>query len=211
MELILLACCKGKQPGGTISYGGSALDSLLSVESHERLLQARRELASLKGLPPGSDLGGPETSESVRYLPAYLRYTGRVYTGGRVQDLYPRAQGKRILIVSALYGLIDADDPIRYYDLYMDQSITTGRKLKAWWKHHDLGRIVEECILALKPERVHDLLSQHYRDALAPWPPRKLEEVGIAYPKYSYSKQGSGSQSRRAEQIKALLSGDEGR
>ncbi|GAG11930.1 unnamed protein product, partial [marine sediment metagenome] len=197
--------CKLKTQGGTTVYAGSALERLLPASGFERLLQARSELGRLKGLPPGPDLGRPVADEPVHYLPAHERYAGIVYREGRVRELYPRAHGKKVLVVSALYGVLDADDPIRCYQAQMGEQVPGNGSLKTWWKHRCLGDLVDECILALRPQSVHDLLSTSYREVLAPWPRASLEQAGITYTPYTYRRRGSGSQWDRGDQIRKLL------
>lgn len=210
MELILIACCKTKAPGGTITYPGSELEQDMPAHAYRRLLEARRELAALLGEQAGPDLGGPASSEPIPYLPAWQRYEGVVYSKGGVAELYPRAQGKRIMIVSTLYGILDAADPVRPYDIRMDCRLRNGsgsKTLKTWWKCHELGRIVEECILALKPTCIRDLLPPTtYRPALAPWPPRSFREEGITYDPRVYPGR-NGSNHPRGDDLRRLLSG----
>jgi len=208
MELILIACCKTKAPGGTTTYPGSELEQYMPAHAYRRLLEARSELARLLGLPPGPDLGGLASGEPIQYLPAWQRYEGHVYSCKGMKELYPHAQSKKILIISALYGLVDANDPIRRYDVHMGCKLPNGPKLKTWWKHRELGRIVEECILALKPTRTHDLLPPTtYRPALAPWPPRSFREEGITYDPRTYPGMRSGSDYHRCYELRCLLSG----
>lgn len=205
MDVVLIACSKGKQRGGTTEYSGSALESVMPSLSFAQLLSARSELRGLLDLAPGPDLGCPNGVEPVQYLPAYQRYDGTVYRRGGVSTLYPRASHTKLLIVSALYGLLDADDPIRCYELHMKGMLPGGRTVHTWWKHRDLGTIMEECLLALKPERVHDLLPTTYRPSLEPWPPASLREAGIGYTPYDYTREGMGSDSSRGTDLERLL------
>ncbi|MBC8449265.1 MAG: peroxide stress protein YaaA [Chloroflexi bacterium] len=207
MDLILIACCKTKSGGGTTTYQASELEKCLPCQTYRRLLEARSELGRHLGLPPGPDLGGSTSGEPIQYLPAYLRYSGHMYKSGRVKELYPRAQDKKLMIISALYGVVDAAHPIRSYEAHMNGLLPHGTRLKTWWKHHHLGRIVEECILALEPARVHDLLSTPYRPALAPWPPRGFTGAGITYVPYDYPGTGIESNYRRGDDLRRLLGG----
>jgi len=46
--------------------------------------------------------------------------------------------GRRLIIVSALYGLLDGNDLIRNYELSMKDSLPTGMKVHTFWRHHEL-------------------------------------------------------------------------
>ena len=153
-------------------------------------------------LPPGLDIGIHHHNSDLLYLPAYQRYIGNVYKSSQIAVLFPKTTSIRVLIISAFYGLLDASDLIRDYNVAMNDTLPNRTKLKTWWKRRGLGTIVEECILGINPSRIHDLLSGHYRDALQPWPPHALSHK---MEMYSYPGQGSGSNWSRGNDLKELL------
>jgi cytoplasmic iron level regulating protein YaaA (DUF328/UPF0246 family) len=204
MDLILIACCDRKAPGGKPDPEPKYLDGLLSQADLARLMQARRELAVMTGNAPGPDLGSPN-AKRAELLPAYQRYTGVLYHAAKVNERYSRARkSSRLLILSALYGLIDADDPIRKYNLMMKSSLPSRQRVLSFWKTHGLAQMVQECILAIQPERVHDLLSLDYRQALESWPPR-LALKGIQYIPYDFPGMGMGALHQRGKILGDLL------
>jgi cytoplasmic iron level regulating protein YaaA (DUF328/UPF0246 family) len=162
----------------------------------------RKELATILKLDPGPDLDFRKEGSSIKYYPAYLRYTGYLYSGAEISELYPKVRTFRLTVISALYGLLDGDDLIRDYDLAMNETLPNGTKVKTWWKQRGLGSIVEEYISGIKPERVHDFLSGHYRDALKPWPPASISHLVKTH---YYPGEGSGSSWSRGKEIKSLL------
>lgn len=204
MDLVLIACCKTKQPGGNWPYppGGQGHGPLDSA-AFGRLVAARKQVVetSDRPLPRGPELGFWEASPPKEYLPAYQRYIGQVYQAGHVQELFPH-NGKICLgIVSALYGLLDADDLIQNYDLRMEDKIN-GIPLYTWWQQQGLGEIITEYALALDPVNVHDLLPPTYRKALEPWPSPRL---GGRVKCYQFPEQSSEAIWRRAEILEAML------
>jgi hypothetical protein len=205
MELILIACCKEKSRMGIPAYEDTPTKKLLSKETYQSLLRLRSIIGNMLQLPPGPDFGNPRITDQILYLPAYERYTGRVYYRANFKVLYPKCQDKKVLIISALYGAIDASDSIRYYDAVMDKTRINGALLATWWKQHELGKIVEEYILAFKPLKIHDLLSETYRKALLPWPPKSFEETGISYLPSTYPGEGTGSLWHRGDDLLQLL------
>jgi len=143
MDLVLLACSNRKQDGGVPDYAQSKqLAKGLSPESFGKLLNLRSKVVSgsEKNLPIGPDVGIPGDQATAQYLPAYQRYTGIVYDRGRIHELYPGQTKIRLVIISALYGLLDGDDLIQSYDFTMKDKIS-GHCANTWWKSHSLGKM----------------------------------------------------------------------
>jgi hypothetical protein len=206
MELVLIACSQRKQEGGVPGYAPSKqLTQGLKSGSFEKLLNLRSQIVKgcKKSLPEGPDVGIPGVQMNAQYLPAYQRYTGKVYEYGRVQELYPNQSRIRLVIISALYGLLDGDDLIQEYNLKMDDKVS-GQRLYTWWKRHKLVDIVEEYILSCNPVTVHDLLPINYLKALHPWPPESRRRL---WKPLDCSGLGQGSSYRRGEYLATLLSG----
>lgn len=108
-----------------------------------------------------------------------------------------------MIIISALYGILDANEEIRDYELNMDFTLPIGRKVKTWWKNHGLGSILREIVCNNQFQKTHELLSNSYREAIKPWPPSCDEKRMI---QYDYPGQRSGSIWSRAKDLKHLLS-----
>jgi cytoplasmic iron level regulating protein YaaA (DUF328/UPF0246 family) len=124
-----------------------------------------------------------------------------VYEYGRVQELYPNQSCIRLVIISALYGLLDGDDLIQEYNLKMDDKVS-GQRLYTWWKRHKLVDIVEEYILSCKPVTVHDLLPINYLKALHPWPPESIYHL---WKPLDCSGLGQGSSYHRGKHLEYLF------
>ena len=170
MEVVLIACAKGKAKGG-LPWNGGERDRLFEGTSEltMALMSARHDLAVQLRCYPGEDLGFAATPASLRFLPAYKRYRGELYRASQLADSYP-TPGIRVLIISALYGLLDASEAIRCYELPIQGIPPFSVRPQVWWPSQDLGGMVEERILSLGPTAVHDLLSKSYRAVLRPWP-----------------------------------------
>ncbi len=204
VELVLIACSDRKQDGGRPGYVPSKqLKQGLSPGSFEKLLFLRSQIVkkSEKSLPEGPDVGILGEQPDALYLPAYQRYTGIVYEYGRVRECYPRQSKIRLLIISALYGLLDGDDLIQEYKLKMDD-VVFGQRLYTWWNRHKLVDILEEYILACKPVTVHDLLPINYQKALQPWPPESIRHI---WKPLDCSGLGQGSSYYRGKRLEKLF------
>lgn len=170
--LVLLPPSESKQPGG--DGPPLRLDEL----SHPDLTAVRRklidELVVLAGDVPAGlaalDLSQRQCSELERNatlwsgptLPALRRYTGVLYTALDAQSLKP-AQGARLAVASALFGLLRAGDQIPAYRLSAATTLPGLGSMRALW------RPVLGPLLAGYPGLVVDLRSGGYR-ALGPLP-----------------------------------------
>jgi cytoplasmic iron level regulating protein YaaA (DUF328/UPF0246 family) len=201
MQLILITCSDRKQTGGqaNVAYK-TELAGMISEKGLNRLSEARRELAHRTKNSPGPDLGDPSAPLQL-LLPALQRYTGKVYETANMRDLYPKAQKNcRIIILSALYGLLDPEDPIRKYNLQMKSSLLGRQSVHSFWKDRGLGRLLYEYIVAIKPSAIHDLLTKDYRQALEPWPPHLS-----GYIPYDFPGMGMGALFARGRILHQLL------
>jgi len=205
MKLILITCSAKKRDGGSPEYSPSQLEGYLSKATFQRLLTLRSELAQTKHQPAGPDLGGNIPSTKLQYMPAYLRYSGIIYQRSNFAELFPRARDKKVLIISALYGVLDAQDSIQKYNLRMDETLPNGKRLYTWWKQNLLGEVLIEYIRELKPEKIHDLLPESYRKAISPWLPREFDEKKSCI-SYDDLGQGQGSLWQRGDILRELLS-----
>jgi len=204
MEVILIACSGSKTEGGSPNYNGSSLSSLLPVGSVRYLMAARLELAGMVDEIPGPDFGGVSPGRKA-FLPALERYSGKVYERSQVRNIYPKTKELNILIISALYGLLDAYEPIRLYNHEMKDTTKHGTRLYTWWKAKRLGKLVEEAVFALEPNRVHCLLPQNYLKALMPLSAETFNRRGIECKTYEHPGQGIGILNKWGEDLEGIL------
>ena len=205
MELILIACSAKKRNGGSPKYSPSQLEGYLSKATFQRLLTLRLELAQTKHQPAGPDLGGSIPATKLQYMPAYLRYSGIIYQRSNFAELFPRVRNKKVLIISALYGILDAHDFIQMYDAVMTENLPGGMRIHTWWNRNALGAVLHEYIQKLKPDRIHDLLPDSYRKALYPLPARGFDESDQRFILYDNLGQGQGTLWRRGDILCELL------
>jgi cytoplasmic iron level regulating protein YaaA (DUF328/UPF0246 family) len=165
-------------------------------------------LGRFLGLLPGPDLG-IEGQPSAPYLPAYERYDGGLYRAAQLtrDDALGLSVGQ-VLILSALYGLVTALEPIRYYNLQMEDKLPDGGKVHEFWRNRQLRELVQEAIEHLGATTVWDLLSSKYRKALSPWPPQTLRAVYRTNDD-KYRPLKSGSNHHRGKDLRGLLDGND--
>lgn len=139
--LLLFPCCAGKKAGGNNWQGDNAgIADYLSPDAYMQLLNARKALLhecwntgrystgkyeKNRAVTIGPDFGGAE--KSGKYLPALQRYAGSLYKAGQswkdnVNAALTDGNSPRLLIVSALYGLLHPHELIQDYNLQMSDS-----------------------------------------------------------------------------------------
>jgi hypothetical protein len=199
MKLILISCSSKKTPGGAPDFPPSRLVKCLSPARYELLISARRELADLLQNAPDQPLGFDKAGEN-KFLPAYQRNQGFIYLFSDFYRLFPKFNG-RVLIVSAMYGLLDGGDYLLNYNLRWQDSLPTGLRVETFWKQHGIRDILLECITGIGADEVHDLLPERHRSALHPWPDPEMAN----YRPYSFPARGQGTGYERPTVLKSLL------
>jgi cytoplasmic iron level regulating protein YaaA (DUF328/UPF0246 family) len=199
MNIILIPCSGSKVHGGQSNSQPSKLADRLSAAAFQTLMSARQDLEAILQ-DAQSSFGFKKNERENKYLPAYQRYRGLIYAHSGISRLYPAFKG-HLVIVSALYGLLDGGDFIRDYDLSMKDTIPTRMKVYTFWRRHELRDILLELIDGEEAAEVHDLLSGNYREALQPWPEAKIKNCR----QYEYPGMGQGSCYARAKDLKRLM------
>ncbi|MFH2103415.1 MAG: peroxide stress protein YaaA [Chloroflexota bacterium] len=209
MKIILIPCSGSKAPGGQSNSQPSKLADTLSPTAFQKLMSARQKIEAILHEEQNPGLGFKDHAGDRKYLPAYQRYQGIIYARSGISRLYPAFKG-RLVIVSALYGLLDGSDLISDYNLSMKDTLLTRTKdtlptrmkVHTFWRRHELREILIELIGWEGAAEVHDLLSGPYREALRPWPDSRFKNL---HP-YEYPGMGQGSSYERAKDLKRLLS-----
>lgn len=145
---VLLPPSETKAKGGT----GPPLD--LPALTFHGLLDAREQLIrALTGLcldPPSaraalsisaakdSEIAATAGLRSAPTLPALLRYTGVLYEALDVPRLPPAARlraGERLLIQSALFGIVGGNDAVPAYRLSAGSVLPGIGRIPSFWRH----------------------------------------------------------------------------
>ena len=174
---------------------------ILSNLSREHLLRSRRELFENFSLPYGQD-AGYQSDTTIHYMEAYKRYTGMYSQLYRQVSPVSWEKLKRtwekldLIIVSALYGLVKHDEPIRWYDKTMKDKVR-HQTLKVWWRKQGLCAILKDYIERNNFSEVHNVLSNDYSEALKGC----FEKLPLKYSYYDLSRYRSGSNAYRGKWV----------
>jgi hypothetical protein len=202
--LILIPCCQRKEFGGGKEYDeGLAIANQLGPFA-ETLINLRRQLASYFGLEPGPDLGS-DISTSIPYLPAFRRYAGNLYSkiSNNAFQKLENCRNVKLVIVSALYGLLNWHEPIRWYNYVMSDRAPNDIPIWSWWKRMKIAEMIAYYVKKSGVKVVHDFLSKLYRKAIN----EVYEEIrGCAkYVAHDYPGLGSGSNFERGKDVNELI------
>lgn len=194
-QVLFISICSGqKKPGGITGYNkASSIVIKLRPETQNRLLALRDIIRSrLKNLEfdgfriddendnlqKTEDFNG-SPSNNAKYLPAIERYNGRFYNsfsglGVRNKDNQSgkdliASKGYHLLILSALYGIVESHEPIQFYSCPIDQKSLDIQK--AWRSSNVISNAITEYIKFqssnknIQIKRIFDLTAMKiYRD-----------------------------------------------
>jgi hypothetical protein len=153
--------------GGDPTWRRQSTALALLGEAGARLAEARRALAELVGEAAGPDLGGDGNRRA--YLPALERFDGPLYEAAAAisRSAAERETMRRsCLIVSALYGLVTTNEPIREYALTMETPLPDGRTVSHWWREHGLGEALRSYVAETGVADLYSFLPAEHAAAL---------------------------------------------
>lgn len=204
--LILLPCCYKKREGGSAEYSRSNCISNNLGPEGDKLMQLRGQVGAAFDEKHGPDLGFADDMPTIEYLEAYKRYRGNLYSKISESSWRKLAQTEKLklVIVSALYGLVNWNEPIRYYNRTMDDNIRLGRRLNTWWRHRRLSDILVAYVARNGIRRVHSFLTPKYSMAVHSLS-SGLNQNAVRLTSRRYQGLGSGSDYHRGTEVNALI------
>jgi cytoplasmic iron level regulating protein YaaA (DUF328/UPF0246 family) len=187
--LILLPPSEGKATGGNEprwAAGAMRIDLDDQRRAVARALAAamrgsevsRRKLLGVTGPSLARATATNRTVLSAPTMPAIERYTGVLYDAldhHTLSSTERRRLGWSVVIVSGLWGLVMADDPIPDYKLKMGAVLPPLGKLSTWWRDALTARL-----LALARGRhIWNLLPKEHAAAWSP--PADVEQWTVRF------------------------------
>lgn len=192
-------------------YSESTFYNSIKTQYKEVLLNARQKLISQIGLESGPDLDNTRIHESEEdYLPAFIRYSGRTFSKvdhRAWNSIVDNPDQFDCIILSALYGLVRFDEPIRNYPIKQADKIPQKSTIKSFWKNQGASDWVFDYVKRNKIDNVKFVLSTSYseivqRDLLIE---RLRDELGIIAEDKQFKAEGRKSMLLRGQYINDLL------
>lgn len=165
--LLVTASSKTKVKTNEIGFIKSATfyDSL-SEKNQKKFFNARSMLLDEFGIEEGPDTNPrSDSTKSSIYLPAYQRYKGRTFskvTQDAWKNLTSKSDSFDCVILSAFYGVIRFNEPIRNYTIRQDTRMKSGQEISKYWRDQGAHEWLFEYIKANKIDEVKFVLSTEY-------------------------------------------------
>ena len=172
-NLFVIPCCKRKIRGGEARNENTPLTYFEDIDQVPNLVNARNEKIN------SNNLDHPDI-----LLKAWDRYDGTIYRklkeGQQRIDKLMAKGCLDIVIVSALYGVINYNTPIANYDLAMKQEdiIHWGNSISEAINNYCINHKIDEVFTFLAPTTYYPVTNRSLRDHQKSWP---VDPNGNAY------------------------------
>lgn len=211
--LIITASSKSKRDvtENLFQYSGQTFYNSIKPKFKKTLLKSRQEIITEMDLNNGPDLEETKIHESQEdYLPAFIRYSGRTFSkinSDAWSYMVENPEKYDCIILSALYGFVRFDEPIRNYPIKQADKIPQKSTIKSYWKNQGASEWLFDYIKSNDIDNVKFVLSTSYseiveRDKLIE---RINEELSISAEDKQFKSQGRKSMLLRGQYINDLL------
>lgn len=166
--LIVTASSKSKRKENQIfKKPNKTFSDSISEKTREELLGARSSLLKEFGFSEGPDTHfNLEATNEKGFLPAYSRYKGRTFSKVTEEAWTQLIQNNDLdcVILSAYYGLIRYNEPIRNYEIKQVTKLPSGPTVGRFWKDSGAGNWLFDYIENNQIDDVKFVLSTSYSD-----------------------------------------------
>lgn len=211
--LIVTASSKSKRSKDEIPFDSPEKTFLNSIDEKDKknLLKARNNLLTELKFDKGPDTNSDvESSGKPHYLPAYIRYAGRTYskiTNQAWEIVNKQPEKFDCIILSALYGLVRYNEPLRNYTIKQVTKLPSGQAIGKYWKEQGAQDWLFSYIKNNDINNVKFVLSTSYSDIVEK---EKLmirldDELGISSEDQQFKQGGMKSMLLRGQYINNLL------
>ena len=141
-----LPCCSRKEATGNLINASTALSERELPKTFHLLEKGRqkiKDIASQTDSKISFKQDSPLTSALFLYKGAFYQQLNKRGIIGEIQN-----NRLRLFILSAVYGIVDAFEPLQYYDAELKG------KVAKHWKEYELEEIICELLLTLEPKYV---------------------------------------------------------
>ena len=212
-KLLVTASSKTKEKKNEISFkkpSGTFYDSL-NDSNKKTFFNARTMLLHEFGFNEGPDTHKVSTkSSSTIYLPAFQRYKGRTFSkvsGEAWSILNDHPDSLDCVILSAFYGLIRFNEPIRGYAIRQDTKMNSGKMIGKFWRDQGAQEWLFDYIQKNQFDEVKFVLSTSYSDIVGKEElmRRLSDDLGIQAEDKQFKQGGMKSMLLRGQYINDFL------
>ncbi|MHA2032972.1 MAG: peroxide stress protein YaaA, partial [Candidatus Kariarchaeaceae archaeon] len=168
--LIVTASSKSKRKENLIfKKQHKTFSNTISDKNRQELLNARGSLLKEFSFPEGPDTHfNLEPTDEKAFLPAYSRYKGRTFSKVTEEAWTSLIEDDNFdcVILSAYYGLIRFDEPIRNYEIKQVTKLPSGTAIGKFWKASGAENWLFDYIENNQVENVKFVLSTSYSDII---------------------------------------------
>lgn len=211
--LIVTASSKSKRDltEHKFNYSHQTFTNSITSSFKKTLLDSRQNVMKNMGLDPGPDLLDVNIAESDDlFLPAYIRYAGRTYSKidhDAWNVAVENPEKVDCVILSALYGLIRFNEPIRNYPIKQVDKIPNKSSIQNYWKNQGASDWLFDYVKKNDVNDVKFVLSTSYsgiisRDKLME---RLQDELGVSSEDKQLKSKGMASMLERGRYINQFL------
>ena len=212
-KLLVTASSKTKEKKNEITFKKPSYtfyDSL-SESNKKSFFNARSMLLHEFGFNEGPDTHQVSAkSTSSIFLPAFQRYKGRTFskvTPDAWSVLNDHSDTLDCVILSAFYGLIRFNEPIRAYTIRQDTKMNSGKEIGKFWRDQGAQEWLFDYIQKNKFDEVKFVLSTSYSDIVGKEEllRRLKDDLGIQAEDKQFKQGGMKSMLLRGQYINDFL------
>jgi cytoplasmic iron level regulating protein YaaA (DUF328/UPF0246 family) len=168
--LIVTASSKSKKKENFIfNKPNKTFSNSISEKNQQELLNARSNLLKEFGYSEGPDTHfNLKPTDEKEFLPAYTRYKGRTFSKVTEEAWTSLITNDDLdcVILSAYYGLIRYDEPIRNYEIKQVTKMPSGTAIGRFWKNSGAENWLFDYIENNQFDDVKFVLSTLYSDII---------------------------------------------
>jgi cytoplasmic iron level regulating protein YaaA (DUF328/UPF0246 family) len=212
-KLIVTASSKTKRKTDESSFtkSNNTFYDSLSDKSKKSFFNARSIILNEFNFDEGPDTHSTITKDTSQiYLPAYKRYAGRTFSKVSSEawnQLNSHIDKLDCVILSAYYGLIRFNEPIRDYTIKQVTKMNSGQEIGKFWRDQGAQEWLYDYIKKNKFEEVKFVLSTSYSDIVGKEELMRIlqDDLGISSEDKQFKQGGMKSMLLRGQYINDFL------
>ncbi len=190
----------------------SSFADFLDKQYRQQLIKLQQQVEDQKTKTMYKSVDHQRSMKDMRVsngnLPAFLRYSGRVFQNVHLNSwinalLNPTMD---IWILTAFRGIVRYTESLPRYDLTIHDKLFSGKSMRRWWREHSLTQIIWNAIENVRPQEIIIIASKSYQPLL---PLKEILQYNSQFEvKIPSFPGGMGSLHHKGRWLDAFLSGN---